>query len=142
MATIEAVDYTSADASERFVASLRSTGFGVLKNHPIPEKAVTTFTSNGMLFSQATTNKTIFSRRKPMTGSSRGKKLKQRKATRSGTSRSIFIFIPGANAPQNSNQISTPTTNKPLSSLQLCSLGSNNIRRRKLRPNSANPCPT
>ena len=41
MATIEAVDYTSADASERFVASLRSTGFGVLKNHPIPEKAVT-----------------------------------------------------------------------------------------------------
>jgi len=32
MATIEAVDYTSADASERFVASLRSTGFGVLKN--------------------------------------------------------------------------------------------------------------
>ena len=41
MATIEAVDYTSADASERFVASLRSTGFGVLKNHPIPEKVVT-----------------------------------------------------------------------------------------------------
>jgi len=40
MASLEAVDYTAEDASERFVASLRDTGFGVLKNHPIPESVV------------------------------------------------------------------------------------------------------
>ncbi len=40
MAALEAVDYTAKDASERFVTSLRTTGFGVLKNHPIPESVV------------------------------------------------------------------------------------------------------
>nr|WP_297458138.1 2OG-Fe(II) oxygenase family protein [uncultured Halomonas sp.] len=33
---VQNVDYTSPDAAERFVASLRETGFGVLRNHPVP----------------------------------------------------------------------------------------------------------
>lgn len=40
MATLEAVDYNATDAAEKFSASLRLTGFGVLKNHPLPEKTV------------------------------------------------------------------------------------------------------
>ena len=35
MAALVAVDYESPDAPERFVASLRETGFGVLSNHPL-----------------------------------------------------------------------------------------------------------
>lgn len=41
MSELTAVDYTADDAEERFVHSLRHTGFGVLKNHPIPESTVT-----------------------------------------------------------------------------------------------------
>jgi len=40
MMKLEAVDYTASDAAERFVESLRSTGFGVLVNHPIPQATV------------------------------------------------------------------------------------------------------
>ena len=36
-----AVDYTSENAKKEFVESLRETGFGVLKNHPIQQKMVT-----------------------------------------------------------------------------------------------------
>ena len=32
---LEAVDYQSPTAAQDFVKSLRETGFGVLKNHPI-----------------------------------------------------------------------------------------------------------
>ncbi|WP_100644499.1 isopenicillin N synthase family dioxygenase [Alteromonas facilis] len=35
-----AVDYQAADAKEQFVRSLRETGFGVLKNHPIQQQSV------------------------------------------------------------------------------------------------------
>ena len=35
MAALVAVDYRADDAPERFVASLRDTGFGVLSNHPL-----------------------------------------------------------------------------------------------------------
>ena len=35
MAELVAVDYRAPDAPERFVASLRDTGFGVLSNHPL-----------------------------------------------------------------------------------------------------------
>lgn len=38
--TLEAVDYQAADAKEQFVRSLRETGFGVLKNHPIQQQTV------------------------------------------------------------------------------------------------------
>jgi isopenicillin N synthase-like dioxygenase len=38
--TLQAVDYQAADAAERFVSSLREYGFGVLKNHPVPQAAV------------------------------------------------------------------------------------------------------
>ncbi len=37
---LEAVDYQAPDAAEKFVRSLRETGFGVLTNHPIPEALV------------------------------------------------------------------------------------------------------
>jgi isopenicillin N synthase-like dioxygenase len=40
MAELTAVDFTAPDAEVKFVQSLRDTGFGVLKNHPIPESAV------------------------------------------------------------------------------------------------------
>ncbi len=37
---VQVVDYTAADAPQRFVESLKSTGFGVLKNHPIQQALV------------------------------------------------------------------------------------------------------
>ena len=37
---VQNVDYTSSEAPERFVESLRETGFGVLRNHPIPGELV------------------------------------------------------------------------------------------------------
>lgn len=40
MSELVAVDYEQADADVQFVASLRETGFGVLKNHPIAEDTV------------------------------------------------------------------------------------------------------
>lgn len=39
--TLYAVDYQSPEAPEAFVQSLRETGFGVLKNHPIQQQLVT-----------------------------------------------------------------------------------------------------
>lgn len=38
--TLQAIDYTSPTAQAEFVASLRETGFGVLKNHPIQKQLV------------------------------------------------------------------------------------------------------
>lgn len=38
--TLEAVDYRSPTAAQDFVKSLRETGFGVLKNHPIQQRLV------------------------------------------------------------------------------------------------------
>jgi len=40
VAELEAVDYNDPNADEKFVQSLRDTGFGVLKNHPIAESTV------------------------------------------------------------------------------------------------------
>lgn len=40
MMKLETIDYRAADAAERFVESLRSTGFGVLSNHPISQHLV------------------------------------------------------------------------------------------------------
>ncbi|MEL4391467.1 isopenicillin N synthase family dioxygenase [Shewanella algae] len=37
---LETIDYRAADAAERFVESMRSTGFGVLRNHPISQQLV------------------------------------------------------------------------------------------------------
>ena len=48
--TLKAVDYQSKDAAETFVASLREYGFGVLKNHPIPEQSVTSIYQNWAKF--------------------------------------------------------------------------------------------
>ena len=46
MTQLAAVDYQAPDAEEQFVQSLRDTGFGVLRNHPIPETAVTSIYEN------------------------------------------------------------------------------------------------
>lgn len=43
---LEAIDYTAANAAEMFVESLRSTGFGVLKNHPIQQATVRSIYQN------------------------------------------------------------------------------------------------
>lgn len=43
---IEAIDYTAANAAEMFVESLRNTGFGVLKNHPIQQATVKSIYDN------------------------------------------------------------------------------------------------
>lgn len=40
MMKLETIDYRAADAAERFVESLRNTGFGVLRNHPISQQLV------------------------------------------------------------------------------------------------------
>ncbi len=40
MVELVAVDYAAADAEQQFVQSLRDTGFGVLRNHPIPQATV------------------------------------------------------------------------------------------------------
>ena len=38
--TLETIDYRAQDAAEKFVSSLRETGFGVLSNHPINKDLV------------------------------------------------------------------------------------------------------
>lgn len=50
MAELEAVDYTAPDAEARFVQSLRDTGFGVLRNHPIEEASVSSIYRNWSAF--------------------------------------------------------------------------------------------
>lgn len=40
MVELVAVDYQAVDAEQQFVQSLRDTGFGVLRNHPLPESTV------------------------------------------------------------------------------------------------------
>ncbi|WP_425642518.1 isopenicillin N synthase family dioxygenase [Marinomonas gallaica] len=44
--TLEAVDYRSPNAAQDFVKSLRETGFGVLKNHPIRQQLVSNIYRN------------------------------------------------------------------------------------------------
>ncbi|WP_318457039.1 2OG-Fe(II) oxygenase family protein [Photobacterium leiognathi] len=47
---LEAVDYTAENAKQLFVESLRNTGFGVLKNHPIQQKLVQSIYDNWYQF--------------------------------------------------------------------------------------------
>ncbi|HCG8743088.1 TPA: isopenicillin N synthase family oxygenase [Vibrio parahaemolyticus] len=47
---LETVDYLADDAAQQFVASLRETGFGVLKNHPIPQELVESIYKNWQEF--------------------------------------------------------------------------------------------
>ncbi|KJF86025.1 isopenicillin N synthase family oxygenase [Photobacterium phosphoreum] len=47
---LEAVDYTAENAKQLFVESLRNTGFGVLKNHPIQQKLVQNIYDNWYKF--------------------------------------------------------------------------------------------
>ncbi|AYV24716.1 isopenicillin N synthase family dioxygenase [Vibrio mediterranei] len=47
---LETVDYLAPDAAEQFVRSLRETGFGVLKNHPIPQELVESIYLNWQAF--------------------------------------------------------------------------------------------
>ncbi|KMV30424.1 2OG-Fe(II) oxygenase family protein [Photobacterium swingsii] len=47
---LEAVDYTAENAEQLFVESLRNTGFGVLKNHPIQQQLVNSIYENWYTF--------------------------------------------------------------------------------------------
>jgi isopenicillin N synthase-like dioxygenase len=47
---LEAVDFTAPDAKQKFVESLRQTGFGVLKNHPIQQSSVASIYANWQTF--------------------------------------------------------------------------------------------
>ncbi|MBB1312484.1 isopenicillin N synthase family oxygenase [Aliivibrio sp. SR45-2] len=47
---LEAIDYTAENAAELFVKSLRETGFGVLKNHPIQQDLVQSIYDNWYSF--------------------------------------------------------------------------------------------
>jgi isopenicillin N synthase-like dioxygenase len=47
---LKTVDYLAEDAAQQFVTSLRETGFGVLKNHPIPQQLVESIYKNWYLF--------------------------------------------------------------------------------------------
>ncbi|MCG2838466.1 isopenicillin N synthase family oxygenase [Photobacterium sp. WH77] len=47
---LEAIDFTADDAQERFVESLRETGFGVLKNHPLQQELVSSIYHNWQAF--------------------------------------------------------------------------------------------
>lgn len=47
---LEAVDFTAPDAQQKFVESLRQTGFGVLKNHPIKQSIVASIYANWQKF--------------------------------------------------------------------------------------------
>ena len=47
---IPVVDFTAPDAPEKFVASLRETGFGVLVNHPIQQSLVESIYNNWQTF--------------------------------------------------------------------------------------------
>ena len=47
---LETVDYRAPDAAQHFVKSLRETGFGVLKNHPIPKELVESIYENWYQF--------------------------------------------------------------------------------------------
>ena len=48
---LEPIDYLAPDGAERFVESLRVTGFGVLKNHPIQKGLVDTIYDEWQAFS-------------------------------------------------------------------------------------------
>ncbi|SFD18713.1 isopenicillin N synthase family dioxygenase [Pseudoalteromonas denitrificans] len=47
---LQTVDYNADNAAELFVESLRNTGFGVLKNHPIPKELVESIYENWQVF--------------------------------------------------------------------------------------------
>lgn len=65
MSTLEAVDYKSPDAQELFVKSLRDTGFGVLRNHPITESAVNGIYDNwASFFNSSEKNNFLFNPQK------------------------------------------------------------------------------
>ena len=51
---LKAVDFTSENAEKEFVESLRNTGFGVLKNHPISQDMVDAIYQNWQAFFDST----------------------------------------------------------------------------------------
>ncbi|MFC3034584.1 isopenicillin N synthase family dioxygenase [Pseudoalteromonas fenneropenaei] len=50
MQELPTVDYQAPEAAAQFVESLRNTGFGVLKNHPIPQSLVESIYKNWQAF--------------------------------------------------------------------------------------------
>ena len=89
-----AVDYLAPDADKQFVESLRQTGFGVLKNHPIEQSSVTSISSIAM---RSFIMRSII---KATTVSSQLKYLKQPRVLKRKILKSTFIIILGVSARQ------------------------------------------
>jgi isopenicillin N synthase-like dioxygenase len=68
MAILEAIDFESEDAAEKFVASLRETGFGVLKNHPIKKELVESIYQNWQQFFDTDTKNEYLYNKGPQDG--------------------------------------------------------------------------
>ena len=82
------VDYRDPDAPAKFTESLRTTGFGVLKNHPIPQSLVEEIYREWLgFFDTEAKHRYAFSRRR-RTASSPPPSPRRPRATRSRTSRS------------------------------------------------------
>lgn len=96
---LEAVDYTAENAEELFVESLRNTGFGVLKNHPIQQELVSSIYENwNAFFSTVTRKRTSILMSKPKMVSSLQKYLKLQRATPRRTLKSTSTITLGASA--------------------------------------------
>ena len=65
---LEAIDYQVADSGERFVESLRVTGFAVLKNHPIQEGLVSTIYDEWQAFFDSKEKQSFHFNRKTQDG--------------------------------------------------------------------------
>ena len=48
MRDLTAIDYRAPDSDQQFVSSLRETGFGVLKNHPLDLQLIGSIYENWM----------------------------------------------------------------------------------------------
>lgn len=65
---LEAVDYQAENAPQLFVESLRNTGFGVLKNHPIEQSLVSSIYSNWQGFFDSEEKQTFLYKKETQDG--------------------------------------------------------------------------
>ncbi len=95
---LQAIDYTSATAQEDFVKSLRETGFGVLKNHPIQKTLVSAIYSEWQTFFNSEEKHNYLYNKGTQDGFFHLTFRKQPKVTPRKTSKNIFTIIRGDNA--------------------------------------------
>lgn len=77
-----AVDYTTPNAKQDFVRSLRETGFGVLKNHPLNQSQVQAIYEQWRIFLVKSVKMTLKSQTMAPAVSTRSPCPRQPKATR------------------------------------------------------------